>query len=408
MSAIRCPIVTRPLHRLIRAARGRPGYLVRFNHPVSETAWDFEKGLRGWVASDDPVEAVLVRGPGFVEPGVALERREDVEWHLGGQFKHQIGFFSRRPLRAWFGGQSAVDLVVEVRWAGGRAAEVPCAVRFDAAARRARYARIRPSLRCPACGGELADRPDALACAACGAVYSVVGDVPNFLTQIIASEFGIESTDNISSWGYDERIEAMLRDHPGGLFLDCGAGLRHTLHPNVVNYEIVPYSSTDVVGVGEKLPFADATFDGVLSVAVLEHVRDPFRCAAELTRVLKPGGELFAAVPFLQPLHGYPHHYYNMTRDGLRNLFAGLEVVDQSVPLSCHPIESLRWFLMSYELGLPPDVRRRFSRMRVRDFMALPRGDALARRREPIVDALSTNARFEIASATCLTARKPR
>jgi hypothetical protein len=26
-------------------------------------------------------------------------------------------------------------------------------------------------------------------------------------------------------------------------------------------------------------------------------------------------------VPFLQPLHGYPHHYYNMTGEGLRNLF---------------------------------------------------------------------------------------
>lgn len=407
MSAFRCPILTRPVHRILRGLRGQPGHMVRFNHPVTDTAWDFEKGLRGWIASDLPVEAVHVRGPGFMESGLKLEQRPDVEWHLGGQFRNHVGFVGRRTVREWLGDQAEITVIVEIRWAGGGIAEVPCVVRHDASVRRARYARIRPVLCCPECRGALSDRADALVCAVCGAAYPVVGHVPDFLTQKIAGEFGIESTDNISSWGYDERIEAMLRDHPGGLFLDCGAGLRHALHPNVVNYEIVPYASTDVLGVGEKLPFVDGTFDGVLSVAVLEHVQDPFRCAAELMRVLKPGGTLFAAVPFLQPLHGYPHHYYNMTRDGLRNLFAGLDVVDQSVPLSCHPIESLRWFLMSYEQGLPKDVRRRFGRMRVCDFMALPRGEALVRRREPVVDSLSPAARFEIASATCLTARKP-
>ncbi len=408
MSAFRCPHLTRPVHRILRGLRGRPGHLVRFNHPVTETAWDFDKGLRGWIASDAPVESVHVRGPGAVESDLQLGRREDVEWRLGGQFRNQVGFAGRRPVREWLGAQPAVELAVEVRWAGGGAAEIPCVVRHDPSVRRARQVRIRPLLRCPECRGVLSDRADAgLACGPCGAVYPVVAGVPDFLTERVAGEFGIESTDNISSWGYDERIEALLRDHPGGLFLDCGAGLRHALHPDVVNYEIVPYSSTDVVGVGEKLPFADASFDGVLSVAVLEHVRDPFRCAAELVRVLKPGGTLFAAVPFLQPLHGYPHHYYNMTRDGLRNLFAGLAVVEQSVPLSCHPIEALRWFLLSYEQGLPGPARRRFHAMRVRDFMALPRGDALARRREPVVEALSPSARFEVASATCLTARKP-
>jgi len=101
------------------------------------------------------------------------------------------------------------------------------------------------------------------------------------------------------------------------------AGLKSFSYPNVVNMEIVPYASTDAVGVGQSLPFPDDTFDAVLSIAVLEHVNDPFLCARELIRVLKPGGRLMCAVPFLQPEHGYPHHYFNMTRMGLAELFKG-------------------------------------------------------------------------------------
>jgi 2-polyprenyl-3-methyl-5-hydroxy-6-metoxy-1,4-benzoquinol methylase len=41
---------------------------------------------------------------------------------------------------------------------------------------------------------------------------------------------------------------------------------------------------------GEALPFPDAHFDVVMCVDVLEHVRDPERLVAEISRCLKPGG----------------------------------------------------------------------------------------------------------------------
>jgi 2-polyprenyl-6-hydroxyphenyl methylase / 3-demethylubiquinone-9 3-methyltransferase len=44
------------------------------------------------------------------------------------------------------------------------------------------------------------------------------------------------------------------------------------------------------VGVGEQLPFADASFDLVCCCDVLEHVSDLNRVIAETARVLKPGG----------------------------------------------------------------------------------------------------------------------
>lgn len=47
-----------------------------------------------------------------------------------------------------------------------------------------------------------------------------------------------------------------------------------------------------VEGQAERLPFEDATFDGVVAVAVLCFVDDVARSFAEMSRVLKPGGRL--------------------------------------------------------------------------------------------------------------------
>ncbi|HEX4459519.1 MAG TPA: class I SAM-dependent methyltransferase [Polyangia bacterium] len=51
-----------------------------------------------------------------------------------------------------------------------------------------------------------------------------------------------------------------------------------------------------VQAVGEALPFADGTFDLVLSDNVVDHAHDPARILAEVARVLRPGGLLYFTV----------------------------------------------------------------------------------------------------------------
>jgi demethylmenaquinone methyltransferase/2-methoxy-6-polyprenyl-1,4-benzoquinol methylase len=47
-----------------------------------------------------------------------------------------------------------------------------------------------------------------------------------------------------------------------------------------------------VLGQGERLPFADGSFDAVTFTYLLRYVDDPARTLSELTRVLRPGGTL--------------------------------------------------------------------------------------------------------------------
>ncbi len=83
----------------------------------------------------------------------------------------------------------------------------------------------------------------------------------------------------------------------------------------------------------EAMTFADANFDAVICLEVLEHVRHPERAAVEILRVLRPGGRLLLTTPFLTSYHGkgggsqshdrYPD-YWRFTHEGLGALFGAL------------------------------------------------------------------------------------
>lgn len=70
-----------------------------------------------------------------------------------------------------------------------------------------------------------------------------------------------------------------------------------------------------------SLPYADNTFDFVVSDQVLEHVGgDPFKAVSETYRVLKPGGIVVHTTVLLFQIHGYPSDYWRFTPEGLRLL----------------------------------------------------------------------------------------
>jgi SAM-dependent methyltransferase len=225
----------------------------------------------------------------------------------------------------------------------------------------------------------------------------------DFLSPELRTRFCINDTDTISGNDYDQHALDLIARYPNGLILDCGAGNRSTYYDNVVNFETAAFESTDVLGVAEVLPFVDDSFDAVVALAVLEHVKDPFRCAAEIQRVLKPGGELICCAAFMQPYHGYPHHYYNMTHQGLRNLFSdGIEIDRIDVYDSISPIWSLTWMISSWADGLIGRSRDDFLNMRLQDFLA-PTTTYLS---SPFVTDLPRSKNLELALANVLFGKK--
>lgn len=227
----------------------------------------------------------------------------------------------------------------------------------------------------------------------------------DYLPADSKSRHGIFETENVSSHEYDGHAMRIINSIPkSGWILDCGSGMRPTYHERVINFDPVKYPSTDVLGVGEQLPFRDDSFDAVFSLAVLEHVRNPFLCAREIARVLKPGGQLYCVVPFLSPYHGYPDHYYNMTKSGLANLFRNLlEVEKQEVMDSGHPIHTLTWVLRSWSEGLSPKGKASFFNKKVGELIGPPE-DYFS---EDFVSELPEEKKFELGATTALWARKP-
>lgn len=100
--------------------------------------------------------------------------------------------------------------------------------------------------------------------------------------------------------------------------------------PSFLNLNLAPFPNVDLVGDGHDLPLASERVGGIHCEAVLEHMDRPERAVAEMYRVLRPGGLVFAATPFLQGFHGYPSHYQNFTLPGHERLFqrAGFNILD--------------------------------------------------------------------------------
>lgn len=64
-----------------------------------------------------------------------------------------------------------------------------------------------------------------------------------------------------------------------------------------VAIDIIDRHGIDVVATAEALPFADATFDLVITIHVFEHLDDDRLAMREMARVLSPAGQAIVSVP---------------------------------------------------------------------------------------------------------------
>jgi SAM-dependent methyltransferase len=129
--------------------------------------------------------------------------------------------------------------------------------------------------------------------------------------------------------------DLMTRVRVSGRILDLGCGtggvLQHLgVFGDAIGLDPAPEAAKYcarrdvpmVVGSGMELPFADASFDAVLALDVIEHVPDDVALLREAQRILRPGGVLLVTVPALPWLWSahddVNHHYRRYTLKTLR------------------------------------------------------------------------------------------
>lgn len=121
-----------------------------------------------------------------------------------------------------------------------------------------------------------------------------------------------------------------FRARSDGIVLNIGSG-NQPRKVNTVNLDIMDYENVDIVCDIHNLPFEDNSISAVMSLAVLEHVREPAKVLAEVHRVLKPGGYVMSVIPFMQPFHASPHDYQRYTLPGIEYLHRDFRLVESGV-----------------------------------------------------------------------------
>lgn len=225
--------------------------------------------------------------------------------------------------------------------------------------------RLLSALACPACHAPLTAEGGGLACAACATTFAFEGrtpvlfvpktrdtverDIRDWGEQIILPNVRFRwirrlMSPQVHRWGPERRriAERLRALPPEALVVDVGCGAE-SAWPGLVRLDIAPGPQVDIAADAHDLPFRDGSVDVLLLVRVLEHVRDPQRVVAEAARVLRPGGEVLAVVPFLEPYHRNPTDHSRYCRDGVERLFGAFETVELSVATG--PAVTLVWFL---------------------------------------------------------------
>jgi hypothetical protein len=157
-----------------------------------------------------------------------------------------------------------------------------------------------------------------------------------FLRRLIYGALPEMSVNRVAPANY-RLFASLLREHTqrprvlilGGSILGTGMKEFHARTDiEFIDSDVALGPLTKLVCDAHDLPFEDASVDGVVAQAVLEHVADPYRVTAEIHRVLKPRGLVYAETPFLQPAHSTPFDFQRFTHIGYRRLFRSFELIE--------------------------------------------------------------------------------
>ena len=183
-------------------------------------------------------------------------------------------------------------------------------------------------LACPVCKVHFVRRNDTLHCTECGQAYPIVNGVPVMFLGGGAPEIQHQSELHVRNtydpWVHRVILQSLLDNQ---IVLEVGSGNMALDDPCIIRMDVKLTPYVDLVADVHALPFLPECIDYIFSLAVVEHLYNPFLAAQSMYKVLKDGGYIYHECNFVFAYHGYPHHYFDATMQGMEQIFS------QYVPL---------------------------------------------------------------------------
>lgn len=225
-------------------------------------------------------------------------------------------------------------------------------------------------LQCDRCGGDYAQDDSGLTCVGCRRSIPLLQGKPIFTpppadlqpSAKLARGPEIGTPWRQANWHFLANQVATLL--PEALILDVGAGRGDFAdlfrQRNYLALDVYPYPEVDLVcDLTCVIPFRPASFDAILLMNVVEHIYNTHALFASLAQMLKPGGLLIVAIPFMVKMHQVPIDYVRYTHFALKRLgqdhglsVEHLEGFYDPISLLGEGIGNLRWSVLPTLRGM--------------------------------------------------------
>ncbi len=221
-------------------------------------------------------------------------------------------------------------------------------------------------LACPVCKVAVDVQDDGVVCRQCRRAYPIVNHVPIMLIDqhdmLVQHEQELLTSNEYAPWLHRMIVQSLT---DAQVVVDVGSGNMALDDPCIIRMDVTLTPYTDVVADLHALPFLPNSIDYIFALAVFEHLRQPFTAAQEIYAALKPGGYVYAECNFVYAYHGYPHHYFNASIQGLQQVFAQFVELQVGVAPYQMPGFALQHVLSSYLRLFVPETAReaKFARL---------------------------------------------
>lgn len=204
-------------------------------------------------------------------------------------------------------------------------------------------------LACPTCRVKVVRQDDHLLCSTCNTRFPIIDNVPIMFPDGRLAE--IEHQENLNvlnsynPWVPRLMLQSLLDDQ---IVLEVGAGNMALDDPCIIRMDVMLSPYVDIVADAHALPFLPGSLDFIFSLAVFEHLRNPFQAAQSMYEVLKDGGYVYHECNFIFGYHAFPHHYFNATMQGMEQVFQAYIPLRQGVAPYQMPSFAVKHVLGTY------------------------------------------------------------